>query len=243
MSHSEDAPRPPQRGGSAHDPVGHQAGGGRERPVEHVEHVERVQHVEHIGRDQHASHDRKSVLEREKAEHGGIKWGSAFFGWLTAAGTALLLTALLSAVGTAVGLASLSGTAEAESQAQQNAEAVGVAGVVALLLVMFVAYFCGGYVAGRMARFDGAKQGLAVWLWALVIAILVAIAVAVAGSEYNMLSEINSLPRIPLSDGDLRTGGIVTAVLAIVVSLGGAVLGGLAGMRFHRKVDRTGLGH
>ena len=241
MSHSENTPRSPQGGGTSHDPVGHQADRGREVPTQRVQHVERVEHVEHIGHE--SDRDRKSVVAREKAEHGGIKWGSAFFGWLTAAGTALLLTALLSAVGTAVGLASLSGTAEAESQAQQNAEAVGVAGVVALLLVMFVAYFCGGYVAGRMARFDGAKQGLAVWLWALVIAILVAIAVAVAGSEYNMLSEINSLPRIPLSDGDLRTGGIVTAVLAIVVSLGGAVLGGLAGMRFHRKVDRTGLGH
>jgi hypothetical protein len=32
--------------------------------------------------------------------------------------------------------------------------------------------------------------------------------------------------------------GIVSALLALGVSLVGAVLGGLSGMRFHRKVDR-----
>ena len=187
--------------------------------------------------------DRKTVVAREKEEHGGIKWGSAFFGWLTAAGTAILVTALLSAIGAAVGLGALSGPQQAQQEANQNAETVGIVGGIAILVVLFVAYYAGGYVAGRMARFDGAKQGLAVWLWALIIAIVVAIVVAVAGSEYNVLSQLNSLPRVPISEGDLATGGIITAVAAIAASLGGAILGGLAGMRFHRKVDRTGLGH
>jgi uncharacterized membrane protein YfcA len=31
-------------------------------------------------------------------------------------------------------------------------------------------------------------------------------------------------------------------VVVALVSLVGAMLGGLAGMRFHRRVDRTGLG-
>jgi len=30
-------------------------------------------------------------------------------------------------------------------------------------------------------------------------------------------------------------------VIALVAALVGAILGGLAGMRFHRKVDRAGL--
>ena len=186
--------------------------------------------------------DRKAVVAREKEEHGGIKWGSAFFGWLTAAGTAILVTALLSAIGTAVGLGALSGPQQAEREATQNAETVTLVGAVAVLVILFVAYYAGGYVAGRMARFDGAKQGIAVWLWALIIAVVVAVVVAVAGSEYNVLSQLNSLPRVPISEGDLATGGIITAVAAIAASLGGAILGGLAGMRFHRKVDRTGLG-
>jgi hypothetical protein len=192
--------------------------------------------------DGNGAPDRRTVVAREKEEHGGIKWGSAFFGWLTAAGTAILVTALLSAIGTAVGLGALSGPQQAEREATQNAQTVGLIGAVALLVVLFVAYYAGGYVAGRMARFDGAKQGIAVWLWALVIAIVVAVVVAVAGSEYNVLSQLNSLPRVPISEGDLATGGIITAVAAVVASLGGAILGGLAGMRFHRKVDRTGLG-
>jgi hypothetical protein len=185
---------------------------------------------------------RKEVVAREKEEHGGIKWGSAFFGWLTAIGTAVLVTALLAAVGTAIGLSTLGGTQQAESQARQNAETVGIVGGIALLVILFVAYVAGGYVAGRMARFDGAKQGLAVWLWALIIAIVVAILASVAGSEYNVLSQLNSLPRIPVGEGDLTTGGIITAVAAVAASLGGAILGGLSGMRFHRRVDKTGLG-
>jgi hypothetical protein len=110
------------------------------------------------------------------------------------------------------------------------------------VVVLFVSYFCGGYVAGRMARFDGAKQGLAVWLWAVAIAIVVAIIAAIAGSQYNILGSLNSFPRIPVSEGNLTAGSIVTAIVAALISLAGAVLGGTAGMRFHRKVDRAGLG-
>ena len=44
---------------------------------------------------------REQVLAREKEQFGGMKFGSAFFGWLTATGTAVILTALLAATGTA----------------------------------------------------------------------------------------------------------------------------------------------
>jgi len=108
--------------------------------------------------------------------------------------------------------------------------------------VLFVAYYCGGYVAGRMARFNGLRQGLAVWLWAVVIAVVMAVLVAVAGSNYNVLSKLNSFPRIPVSEGNLTTGGIIALVVVAVGSLAGALLGGLAGMRFHRRVDKAGLG-
>ena len=110
-----------------------------------------------------------------------------------------------------------------------------------MFLVLFVAYYCGGYVAGRMARFDGVRQGLAVWLWAVCIAALVAVLAALAGSQYDVLSKLNSFPRIPVSQGNLTTGGLIALVVVAVGSLGGALLGGLAGMHFHRKVDRAGL--
>ncbi|WP_021481605.1 MULTISPECIES: hypothetical protein [unclassified Cellulosimicrobium] len=186
--------------------------------------------------------DREAVVAREKEEYGGIKIGSAFFGWLTATGTAVLLTALAAAAGAALGLSGTTDAQDAVEQATENAETIGIVGGIVLVVVLFVAYYCGGYVAGRMARFDGAKQGLAVWLWAVVIAIVLALLGLVAGSQYNVLSQLNTFPQIPVSANDLTTGGVIALVAAAVVSLVGAVLGGIAGMRFHRKVDRAGMG-
>jgi hypothetical protein len=193
-------------------------------------------------RDGRSGLRRRDVVARQKEEHGGVKIGSAFFGFLTATGVGVLLTALVAAAGTAVGLANGTDAGTATSQATKSASTVGIVGGIILLVILFVAYYCGGYVASRMARFDGVKQGIAVWLWALVIAIVVAVLGAVAGSKYNILAQLNSFPRIPVSEGDLTTGGIIAAVALVVASLLGAILGGLAGMRFHRKVDRTGLG-
>ncbi len=183
-------------------------------------------------------YDRKSVVAREREEHGGIKIGSAFFGWLTATGAAVLLTALVAAAGAVIGVATGTGA----GQATGDAETIGLVGAIVLLVILFLAYYCGGYVAGRMARFDGIKQGIAVWVWAVVIAIVVAILGAVAGSEYNILASLNSFPRIPVDEGSLTTAGIIALLAVAVASLVGAILGGLAGMHFHRKVDKTGLG-
>lgn len=185
---------------------------------------------------------RKEVHEREKERFGGVKIGSAFFGWLTATGTAVLLTALVAALGAAVGLGSAGSAADAADEATQNAETVGLWGAISLIIIMLVSYYCGGYVAGRMARFDGAKQGVAVWLWAIVIAIVVAILAGIAGTQFNILADLNGFPRIPINEGDLAAGSIITAILVALAGLVGAILGGVAGMRFHRKVDRAGLG-
>ncbi|MCU1439171.1 MAG: hypothetical protein JWP85_168 [Rhodoglobus sp.] len=192
--------------------------------------------------DRVISRDANDVVDRERERFGGFKFGSAFFGWLTATGTGVLLTALVAALGAAIGLGNGVTADDAADIAEGNADTIGIIGAVALLVVLFIAYFAGGYVAGRMARFSGAKQGFAVWLWAVLIAVVVAIVTAVAGDRFDVLAELNSFPRIPLSEGDLTVVGIVTTVLVALVSLGGAILGGLAGMRYHRRVDAVGLG-
>ncbi len=184
---------------------------------------------------------REETVAREKERYGGIKVGSAFFGWLTATGTAVLLTALAAATGTAVGVANNTDAAQALDQASRNSQTVGVVGIIVLLVILFVAYYCGGYVAGRMARFNGAKQGLMVWIWAIIIAVVVAILGLVAGSKFNILANLNSFPRIPVDEGQLTSAGILALVVVAVVSLGGALLGGLAGMHFHRQVDKAGF--
>jgi hypothetical protein len=197
---------------------------------------------DHPGDRSSLGRDRRSVVARQKEEHGGVKLGSAFFGFLTATGMAVLLTALVTAAGAVVGIANNTPVGAAASQAQQAASTVGIVGGIILLVILFVAYYCGGYVAARMARFNGMKQGIAVWVWALIVAVVVAVLGAVAGEKFNILAQLNSFPRIPVSEGDLTTGGIIAAVAAVAATLGGAILGGLAGMRFHRKVDKTGLG-
>lgn len=184
--------------------------------------------------------DRHAVVGREKDRYGGIKWGSAFFGWLTATGTAVILTALVAAAGAAVGVAT---NTDAADVANEQSSTVGIVGGIALLVILLVAYYCGGYVAGRMARFNGMKQGVAVWVWSIAIAVVVAVSGAVLGSEFDILARLNGFPRIPVNEGDLTTGGIIALIVAVVAALVGAVLGGLAGMRFHRNVDKAGLGH
>ncbi|MEY9953924.1 hypothetical protein [Leifsonia sp. EB34] len=186
---------------------------------------------------------RENVVARERSEFGGMKFGAAFFGWLTATGMAVLLTALVAAAGAAVGLGASGGSGNAVANAaNKNAATIGVVGAIALVVIAFVAYYCGGYVAGRMSRFDGARQGLAVWIWAIIIAVVVAILTLVLGAQFNILGNINGFPRIPLDEGSVTLTGIITAVAVAIVSLAGAVLGGLAGMRYHRRVDRVGLG-
>jgi hypothetical protein len=183
--------------------------------------------------------DRQGVVDREREAFGGMKFGSCFFGWLTASGTAVLLAAIVTGVTAALGL---SQNIETAGTTTAGSESVGLISSIVLLAIIFVSYLAGGYVAGRMARFNGVKQGLGVWLWAVIIAILATAAGLLAGARFEAFSQMTSIPRVPLSQGTLTTGAVILAVGVVVVSLIGALLGGLAGMRYHRRVDRAGLG-
>ena len=179
----------------------------------------------------------RDAVAAQHDRFGGIKWGAAFFGWLSANGLAVLLIALVSAAGVAVGLTQ--GVPSA-GEATSNATGIGIGGGIALLVVLFLAYLAGGYVAGRMSRFDGARQGIAVWVIGLIVVIALAVLALVAGSEFNVLAQLN-LPRIPIDEGTATTAGIIALVAVLLVTLLGAILGGKLGERFHRKVDRAGF--
>ena len=172
--------------------------------------------------------------EAQHAEYGGFNFGAAFFGWLVAIGLTALLTALLGAAGAAIGLTEVS-----DAEAQANAETISIVGGALLVLVVAIGYYAGGYVAGRMSRFDGGRQGFGAWAIGLIITIVLAAAGAIAGSEYNLLGGLD-LPRIPIDEGSLATGGGIALALILIASLVAAVAGGKAGERYHRKVDAVG---
>jgi len=175
----------------------------------------------------------RETQQRQREEFGGLHWGAAFFGWLVAVGIAALLTAVLSAGGAALGLA------QGDTQdATSNAGTIGIVGGILLLAVLLIAYYAGGYVAGRMSRFSGPKQGIGVWLIGLAVTIVLAVAGALLGAKYNVLSQLN-LPRIPIGEGSLTTGGLIALAAIVLGTLLAAIAGGKVGTRYHRKIDRV----
>jgi hypothetical protein len=172
-----------------------------------------------------------AMRARQRDRFGGIRWGSAFFGLLSAIGLAAILLGIAAAAGVAFGLS------EINDVRTGTADTIGLGGAILLLAILGLSWYCGGYVAGRMARFDGVQQGIGVWVWTLAIAAALAIAAVIGGTEYNVLQQLN-LPNVAVGDQSLTTGGWLTLAAAVVVTLLFAVLGGKAGDLFHRRVDR-----
>jgi hypothetical protein len=177
----------------------------------------------------------RAVRARQREEFGGVNWGAAFFGWLVAIGLGALLVGLVAAMGAAVGLTDASGT-----DAAGNVTEIGIGGTIVLLAMLVIAYSCGGYVAGRMSRFDGARQGLGAWLIGLIVTVVLAIAGAVLGAEYNVLERLD-LPALPVGDSELASGGALALALIVLGTLLAALVGGKAGERYHRRIDRAGF--
>ena len=140
-----------------------------------------------------------------------IQWETVFFGLLAAVGLAAVLAAML--IG---GLF----------------DHLLTAGGGIALAVLALSYLTGGYVAARMARFDGWRQGLGVWL----LSALLVLAAWISGGELDPSRSI-SLPSDPVDGGPLGSGrGALIGVLALV-PLFAAIAGGILGERYHRAVD------
>jgi hypothetical protein len=172
-----------------------------------------------------------AMHDRQRIRFGGIRWGSAFFGLLSAIGLAALLLGIVAAAGVAIGVS------EIEDVTNGDADTIGLGGAILVLAILALSWFCGGYVAGRMARFDGSRQGIGVWGWTVLIGAVLAIAAVIGGSDYDVFAQLN-LPNVAVGDETLTTGGAITLAAACVVTLVFAVLGGKFGDRFHRRVDR-----
>lgn len=165
-------------------------------------------------------------LAEARARYGGTSVPAVLAGALAGLGTASLLGGLASAVGLQVGQ-------EVADDAVASTPEFAVGGAVAALVVLALSALAGGWVAGRVARFDGARNGL---LSGLVLALLVGLLGAVVTAAHaGALSPLASA-------GTLTTAAVIAAVVGLVVCLLAGLLGGRLGARWHRDVDDVLLG-
>ncbi|MEJ7773496.1 MAG: hypothetical protein WKF72_01705 [Nocardioidaceae bacterium] len=178
----------------------------------------------------------REAEERRREEFGGFNIGADFFGWLVAVALTILIASIVGAIAAAVG-ESLNVN---RTDAEQQAGTFGLATAIALLVILMVAYYAGGYVAGRMSRYDGGRQGMGVWLIGLVVT-LVAVGVGyITSEEYNIFDRVD-LPTIPIPSDTLSGGGLITLAAVLIGTFLAALAGGKMGQRYHRKIDRVGL--
>jgi hypothetical protein len=172
--------------------------------------------------------------ETARERYGGFSFAAAFYGWLVAIALTVLLAGIIGAAAAATG-STLNFT---PTDAEREAGTLSLATGVALLAILLIGYFAGGYVAGRMSRFDGGRQGLGVWLLGLLVTIVVAVLGAVFGTQYDIFARVN-LPSMPIPTDTLSLAGVVALVAVLVGTLLAAMVGGKAGQRYHTKVDRA----
>jgi hypothetical protein len=77
---------------------------------------------------------------------------------------------------------------------------------------------------------------LRVWLLGLLVTVAAAVAGWIGGEQYNVYQQLH-LPRIPVDEGDIATGAIITLAVVLIGTLLVAMAGGKAGARYHARVD------
>jgi uncharacterized membrane protein len=169
--------------------------------------------------------------------YGGVDWLASFLGFVfvLVAGAIFSLIAglVLGPLGFSLSLGDQIGAAI-------------ITGLVLVGILVFLTYFFGGYVAGRLARFDGGRNGAMLLLWSGLTILVVALVNAILSSflpsaisedinsfiQNDLLSTIGSLSQ-------LGVVGIVVFVGALLLALLGGFLGGRLGSRYHAEIDRT----
>jgi MFS family permease len=160
---------------------------------------------------------------------GGIDLPASLVGMLTALAMVVLLGGLTAAAVGEIGYQTGLGGNDVND--------ISTASLVGGIAVLFVSYLIGGWTAGRIARYDGARNGLMTGVWTLVLAAVLSALAAAFGNEYDVLSNVD-LPQWFNRDA-LTTTALVTGALAVAAMFLGGLLGGLWGTRYHRLADET----
>jgi hypothetical protein len=179
----------------------------------------------------------EAVDQREsrlREVYGGVDWLASFIGCIFAivcGGVLLALAGLM--------LAPLGFTLNLEGR--QIGAAI-ITGLVILGFALFVAYFCGGYVAGRLARYDGGRNGAMTVAWGLALTLLAAaVGSFLPGPFFEVLQEFVQSSVLP-AVGSLTELGLVGAGIiigALLLELLGGFLGGRLGARYHTRINQT----
>jgi hypothetical protein len=186
-----------------------------------------VQEVDAIERRETAQPTHPIAAARDR--FGGIDLPASLVGMLTAIAMLILLGGLVGAAIGAIGYQTgLSG---------DNVEDISLASLIGGLVVLAIAYLVGGWTAGRIARYDGARNGVMTAVWTIVLAGALSALAAWFGSEYDVFADVQ-LPQWFDRDA-LTTSALVSGVAAIATMLVAGVLGGLWGTRYHRLADQT----
>ena len=177
--------------------------------------------------------------DRLRDLYGGVDWLASFLGTIftAVAGTAMFFIA---------GIAVLAPLQLFPALRAGELTANVYTGLAVVAVILFLGYFVGGYVSGRLARFDGGRNGLMVILWTLVFAALVVVtggvlANFITGSFFEVLqSRVLQANEILTSSFDqLGAVGIAIAAGVVLVSALGAFLGGRLGERYHTDIDHA----
>src|SRR5919202_4102911 len=181
-------------------------------------------------RFQETSEDRE---ERLREVYGGVDWLASFVGCIFAIVCSGVLLALVGLV-----LAPLGFTLNLEGR---EVNSLVIIGLVVLGFVLFVAYFLGGYVAGRLVRFDGGRNGAATALWGTLLSIILAIFGSVLPSPFGFVKDFMQYSVLPAIGGltEIGLAGLAIIAGAILVEILGGFLGGRLGNGYHTRIDHT----
>lgn len=186
------------------------------------------------GTDTSVVHSTRYARTQMVERYGGFYWGADFIGFAVAMFFTMVFLGIVGAIVGGLGYQlgqPLPKIGHAVSQTSQN---LGIGALIGSLVAIFLAYLIGGYAAGRMARFSGARNGVGVVIWTVIVAILLGVAGAVLGSQFNVASQLH----LKFNPQSMTAAGAISGVITLLVMILGATIGGVMGERYHRDIDR-----
>lgn len=165
--------------------------------------------------------------------YGGVDWLASFLGFVFAAVAGGVLFSVAGLVLVPLGVS-------VEIGGELGPAAITALALLAVLI--FLTFLFGGYVAGRLARFDGGRNGAMCVVWALIIGFLgFVIASFLPGPTGDAMRGFIQGTALPLAGEVIGLGaiGIAVAVAAVLIAALGGMAGGRLGARYHSEIDRT----